>query len=237
MTVEAAALRELHRLHQQKSDLQGRLDRGPKQIKASAANVTRLDAALGEAKEALQRTRMNVDSKSLSLKERESRILDVRARLNSASSNKEYQTYMEQIAADEQANSVLSDEIIELLDKVSADEQTAQGAEAAVTKAKADLKAVQDKVASEKDSLEGDLARVEAELSRAEEALPSDVRQDYQRKAKAHGEEALAPLEGDVCGGCYQRCTPQMINELTLSKVVFCQNCGCILYLPEDTSV
>jgi predicted nucleic acid-binding Zn-ribbon protein len=237
MTVEASALREIHRLHQQKSDLQSRLDRGPRQVKASEANLARLEAALEEAKEALKRTRMNVDSKNLSLKERESRILDVRARLNSASSNKEYQTFMEQMAADEQANSVLSDEIIELLDKSSADEETVQVAEASVTKAQSNLKAVQDKVTSEKDSLESDLARVKADLAKAELALPSDVRQEYQRKAKVHGEDTLAPLDGEVCGGCYQRCTPQMINELTMSKVVFCKNCGCILYLPEDTSV
>jgi predicted nucleic acid-binding Zn-ribbon protein len=51
--------------------------------------------------------------------------------------------------------------------------------------------------------------------------------------AKVHGEDALAPLDDEVCGGCFQRCTPQMINELSLSKIVFCKNCGCILYLPE----
>ena len=142
MTVEASALRELHRLHRQRSDLQGRLDRGPRQIKAAEANIQRLQTELDTAKETLQQSRMTLDGKNLSLKEREARILDVKARLNTASSNKEYQAFMEQIAADEQANSVLSDEIIELLDRVSGDEGQVQKAEAALAKGKQDLQTI-----------------------------------------------------------------------------------------------
>ena len=234
MTVEASALREIHRLHRQRADLTDRLERGPKKIKAGEANAARLEKELAETKETLKRSKMTVDEKNLSLKERESRILDIKAKLNSASSNKEYQAFMEQVAADEQANSVLSDEIIELLDKVSADEDSVKAAEEAVAKAKDDLKTVQGQVESERGTLESELSRIEAELTEAEKALPSDVRDQYQRMAKAHGEDALAPLDGEVCGSCYQRCTPQMINELTLSKIVFCKNCGCILYLPEE---
>jgi predicted nucleic acid-binding Zn-ribbon protein len=233
MAVEASALREIHRLHRQRTDLKDRLDRGPKKVKAGEGTVARLEAQLAEAKEVLQRCRMTFDEKNLSLRERESRILDIRAKLNSASNNKEYQAFMEQIAADEQANSVLSDEIIELLDKVSEDEGSVKEAEEGVAKSKADLKAIQESVASEKDSLESELTRVEAELTQAETALPADVRDQYHRMAKVHGEDALAPLDDEVCGGCFQRCTPQMINELSLSKIVFCKNCGCILYLPE----
>ena len=52
-----------------------------------------------------------------------------------------------------------------------------------------------------------------------------------------HGEGALAAVEGEVCGGCYHKLTPQTMNELKMSKVVFCKSCGCMLYLPEERSV
>ena len=58
MTVEASALRELHRLHRQRSDLQGRLDRGPRQVKAGETNIDRLEGELEKAKEKLQQSRM-----------------------------------------------------------------------------------------------------------------------------------------------------------------------------------
>ena len=237
MSVDAASLRELHRLHRQLSDLRGRLARGPKQLKASAANIARLDEQLQQTRETAKRTRMTIDDKELQLKEREGRIQDVRARLNSCSSNREYQAFLEQIAADEQANSVLSDEIIELLDKISG-EQTAIGqAEAQLAAAKEEEDKLRKRIDTEKDSCENEVARVDGDLKKAEKALPADVRQEYERVAKSLGEEALAPVEGDVCGGCYQRITPQMLNELGLSKVVFCKSCGRLLYPPEDTAV
>ncbi|MCA9148671.1 MAG: hypothetical protein KDA92_05210, partial [Planctomycetales bacterium] len=119
MSVNAAVLSELHRIHRQLGDLRSRLERGPRQIKASETNVANADAELAAAKEHHKRTRISADQKELQLKEREGRILDLKARLNTCSTNREYQTLLEQIAADEAANSVLADEILELFEKIT----------------------------------------------------------------------------------------------------------------------
>ena len=119
MSVTAGTLRDLHRLHRQLTDLRSRLERGPRQIRAADAQIAQLEQLLLQAKETVTRSRVLADQKELQLREREGRISDVRSRLNSCNSNREYQAYLEQIAADEQANSVLSDEILELLDKIS----------------------------------------------------------------------------------------------------------------------
>ena len=42
MSVTAAALRELHQIHQQLAELRDRLERGPKQVRAREANVAQL---------------------------------------------------------------------------------------------------------------------------------------------------------------------------------------------------
>ena len=214
-----------------------RLARGPKQIKARQANVAHLETELETAKEKHKRTRVTLAEKELTLKERENRILDVRSKLNSCSSNREYQAFMEQIAADDQANSVLSDEILELLDKVSEDQTAITGAEIAVADSNAELEKLSEKVESERESLEQDLARIVSQLKEAEKSLPAAVRQEYDRAVRAHGEEALAALEGECCGGCYQRITTQMIHELTMQQAVFCKSCGRLLYLAEDSKV
>lgn len=237
MTAIAATLRELHRIHRNLTDLRSRLASGPRQIKAGDANVQRFENELSERKEAHKRSRMSADEKELQLKEREQRILDIRGKLNSCSTNKEYQTFIEQIAADEQANSVLSDEILELFDKVRDDEVAVKEAEQKVNKSKEELEKLKQRVAAERDSLETDIGRLEQDLVKAEVALPADVRQDYDRVIKAHGEDALAPVDGETCGGCFQTLRAQMLNELALGKVVFCRACGRILYMPEDTSV
>ena len=104
MTVTGESLRELHRIHRQLTDLRSRIDRGPRQVVAGESSVRKLELETVQAKESLKRARMTADEKQLHLKSREDRIEDLRAKLNGASSNKEFQTLKDQIAADEQAN-------------------------------------------------------------------------------------------------------------------------------------
>ncbi|HIN94176.1 MAG TPA: hypothetical protein EYN03_00900 [Planctomycetes bacterium] len=61
-----------------------------------------------------------------------------------------------------------------------------------------------------------------------------DLRTDYKRIASAMGEDALAPVDDDVCGGCFQTLTPQTINELLMAKPVFCKSCGRLLYMADE---
>ena len=101
MSVTAAALRELHRIHQQLADLRDRLDRGPKQVRAREANVAQLEARLTEARDRAKQTQMAIDRKQLDLKSGEQKVVDLRVKLNTANSNREYQALIEQIAAAE----------------------------------------------------------------------------------------------------------------------------------------
>ena len=118
MSVTAAALRELHRIHQQLAELRDRLERGPKQVRAREANVAQLEARLAEAHDKAKQTQMAVDRKQLDLKTGEQKVIDLRVKLKHASSNREYQAFLEQIAAAEMAGSVLADEILEGMEKV-----------------------------------------------------------------------------------------------------------------------
>src|SRR5919109_2210650 len=118
MSVTAAALRELHRIHQQLAEFRDRLERGPKQVRAREANVAQLEARLAESRERAKQTQMAIDRKQLDLKAGEQKVVDLRVKLNAASSNREYQALLEQIAAAEMAGSVLSDEILEGLEKI-----------------------------------------------------------------------------------------------------------------------
>ena len=62
------------------------------------------------------------------------------------------------------------------------------------------------------------------------------VRRSYISDFKSKGQDAMAQVEGESCGGCYQNVTTNMINDLLMSRVVFCKTCGRLLYLPEDRS-
>ncbi|MEQ8790381.1 MAG: phospholipase [Pirellulaceae bacterium] len=237
MTVNAEMLRELHRILRQITDLTGRLERGPKQIKAAKASLAALEQGEAAAKESLTRAKVTADQKQLQLKERENRILDLKTKLNTANSNKEYQALKEQIAADEQANSVLSDEILEALEKIDELQASLDEARVGVGKQKEELAKVQARVSQQQANLEEELGRVNAELESVQKGIPADLRTEYNRLVKGRGENALAQVEGEYCGGCYFSLTAQMINELLIGKPVFCKNCGSLLYMPENRSV
>ena len=234
MSVTGPTLRNLHRIHRQLSDLRSRLERGPKQIQGAQANVERLEQCVAEAKQKVVQNKMATDEKDLQLRERENRIVDIKTKLNTASSNVEYQTFLEQIAADDQANSVLSDEILELLEKTTELESAVKAAEADLATGMEEFNAKKKRIDEQRGSLEHDLTRLTNELEEAEKDLPEDFSIDYKRNTKAKGEDALAPLDGEVCGLCYQMVTPQMFAELKMQKLVICNNCGCYLYLPEE---
>ena len=233
MSITAASLRELHSIHSQLAELRGRLERGPHAIRIRQKNVETLQSALDTAHETVKQTRMAADKKQLDLKASEERIVDWNGKLNTASSNKEYQTLQEQIAAAEMANSVLADEILEALERV--DELSAEAEKAAehLAAGQAEFAKVTKQVEENADTLRSEIERLEGELVTAEKSLPSDFMGDYRRIINNKGAEGMAPSEDGVCTGCGQQITLNMQNDLAMSRPVFCKSCGCLLYVPE----
>jgi predicted nucleic acid-binding Zn-ribbon protein len=226
-------LRTLHRIHRQHTDLKERLSRGPRQIQVAETSVKKTEADLAQAKDAYKQAKMSADEKQLQLKHRESKLVDLQAKLNMAQSNKEYQLLKDQMAADNQANSVLADEILEALEKLDQLQAAVKTAESNLVKTKDELTKVRKRVSDQQQGLESELARVRGELDHAEAELDGDFKENYLRLSRSMGEDALAPVEGGCCGGCSQTLTVQVLNLLKLDKPVFCASCGRMLYLPE----
>jgi len=236
MTIAPGALEELHRIHRQLTDVTERLASGPKQIKAAEAAVAKAEQDVTGAKDTYKKTRLVVDEKQLQLKQREAKLKDLQGKLNAAESNREYQLLKEEIAADEKANSVLTDEILESLETLDQRQAEAKTAESNLVKIKEELARIKLRVANVQQTLDAELARVRGELVISEEQLPEDFKEEYLRVTKARGEDALAAVENDSCGHCSRTLTPQTLNDLHLQKPIFCKACGCLLYLAPGTA-
>src|SRR6185295_13299683 len=189
---------------------------------------------LAQAKDAFKHAKMSSDEKQLQLRQREAKLVDLQAKLNMAQSNKEYQLLKDQMAADRQANSVLADEILEALEKLDQLQAAVKTAESNLGKTKEELTKVRKRVSDQQQGLESELARVTADLQAAEDQLDGDFKANYLRLSRTMGEDSLAPVEGECCGGCSQTLTVQMMNLLQLDRPLFCQSCGRMLYLTES---
>jgi len=234
MNLTTGTLRDLHRIHRQLRDLQDRLPRGPRLIQVRQASVTELERELEKAQAEVKQERIHADQQQLQLKSTEDKIVDFETKLNGAATNREYQALQDQIAADRMAGSVLQDEILECLEKIDELEKIVAQAQRNIDKGNEELAKTKNAVLDEQGHLKADVVRLQGDLKTAEAILPEDLKDAYDRIVKSKGADALAPLEGECCGGCYQTLTPNMQNLLQLSRPVFCKSCGRLLYLPEE---
>jgi predicted nucleic acid-binding Zn-ribbon protein len=231
-------LRTLHRIHIQLTDLNARLRRGPNLIRAHQNNVQRCQDQLDAAREQLKKARMSSDAKQGQLRDGEEKVRKLQTQLNMANNNREYQLLKEQIAATEMANSVTADEILEELERIDVFAGKIVEVEAAVAKTQAEKDKVEKQFAEEEPSIRGDVARLEAELKRAEAVLPGDFKPIYHRAVNARNGDALAPVRGEYCDGCNQKVPLNDINKVLVAepKPLVCRACGRVLYVPEDWS-
>ncbi|HYW81081.1 MAG TPA: phospholipase [Thermoguttaceae bacterium] len=230
-------LRTLHRIHRQLTDLRGRLDRGPKQIRASELHIEHREAQLKATQEEDKRIRMEADAKQLLLKTGESKIEELKVKLNTANSNREYQALQDQIAAQKMTNSVLDDEILETWDRSEAYKETVAEAEDVLQKAKDKDAKTRREVEQQEPLIQADIARLEAELKEQEAMLPDEIRDFYVRGIRQKGEDALASVEGQICSGCNTQVPLNICADLLLGKPLFCRSCGRLLYIPEGAEV
>lgn len=233
--ISTELLRALHHLHRLRADLINQIERGPRQIRAGEALVAKAATDVSAAKEQLKKATVVADEKQLQLKSRELRIDDLKAKLNAAASNREFAALKEQIAADQQANAVLSDEILEALEEIDQLGQRVKTAEQQQRQQEADHQQRRQEIEQNSVGLQQELSHIESELQQRESEIPAAVRADYRRLIDSKGEDALAPVESDSCGSCYQVLTTNLIDRLRLSLLVRCPNCNAFLYFSDAT--
>jgi predicted nucleic acid-binding Zn-ribbon protein len=237
MKYPADIIRRLHRILRQRADLRGQLERGPKMIKAAKNTAEAARQALSNHRDEIKKKRMEIDRDQLQLKSREAKIFDLEGKMNMAKKNVEYQTLKDQIAADTQANAVLSDEILEkleLIDKLNA--MTAEF-EKRAGDTEAEAKKLTAGIEERRAVLENDLKTVGEELIATEALLEGELKGIYQRLVSTRDEDAIAPLEGKSCGGCNTGLTPRTLDRLRMNEPMTCTSCGCLLIPPENPNV
>ena len=231
MSTAASGLRELHQLLIRLREVNNLLERGPKQVLSHKRFTNQKQQDLEVEKEAALNLKKSVDAKNLQLRSNETKIAELKAKLNTASSNREYDIIRRQIDADLMANSVFEDEILELLEKID-------GANAKVTRTQEMLATAREqqdgceaKVATSQPELYKELSRLEPAIAEAEHPLPSEITELYHRLVQAYGADALASVESGVCTACYMEVSPQSRVELNSAKIITCKSCGRLLYL------
>ena len=226
-------LEELHALLRQLDDVREALDRGPRQIKVRTKRVADAEAAVTAAEEELTARRAAVNQRNLELKTRETKVSELKVKLNQASSNKEFDALKGQIAADETASGVLEDEVLEALDRQEAAERAVTEAKSSVETAKQELSDTQTRFESKAQELTSRAETLAELAASADELLPANLRGDFARLRKNMGPDSLAPVEDGICTGCHVQVTPQTKVQLNGGDVLFCRSCNRLMYVAK----
>ena len=230
MSLDFGLLQTLHRMLRQLTDIEDRMRRGPMKVKVVETNETSFATDEAECLGRQEELRRSSSEKTMQLNEREAKIEDMKGKLNVCDSNKEFQLLKDRIAADLQANSVLQDEILELLERLDVVNAEVAEAKANHQKAKDETVAMRDQVKLELSELNAEKERVTGELAESEKALPATMMDAYQRLVRLKGENTFAVSMIDTCDNCNQRLITQTISDLMLKKLIYCPGCGAILY-------
>lgn len=234
MSTTAASLKALHHLYLKLHDVNRKLEQGPKRIKLKEEFALQQEEKLRSFQEQVTQLKKQVQQKNLDLQSNETKILDLKAKLNTASSNKEFDIIKGQIKADEMANSVLEDEILELMDKIDAAEADVQLWVEKKDAAHQAAKEAAQNFESARDSLDEEIKECNAAIADAEHIIPENVKVQFARLVRSYGAGALAIVEGKYCSSCNFLISPQLRVELNSGKLVFCKSCGRLLYLEES---
>lgn len=233
MSIADSTVRRLHEILLLAADIRGQIERAPRQLKAAQTALQAAKDAVQACKDEIKRNRMEADRKQLQQRQYETKLYEWQGKLNAAANNREYQAIKDQIAADTQANSVLSDEIFEILERIDGLQVKLADLERILKVTEEDTGKAESRIAERLLVLKKELVRVEGELKVAEDELPADFAAIYHPLVKTRGEEAFAPLDERSCGGCNTGLPPRIIDQLRMGNPIACSSCGRWIYRPE----
>jgi predicted nucleic acid-binding Zn-ribbon protein len=221
-------------LHQRAKALRDRLASGPRTLAARQAALANRQAQLDTAKKALQDSKVQLSKHEHALKSIDSKIDDLKVKLNQVKKNDEYKALQNQIAHDQSAKSKIEEEILLAYDVIETRSAELKKVEEETKKATADVSDVQKQLDEQSLEHKSQLEELESAIIEAEAIIPDDSRDKYRRIVGRYGADALAVCENASCNGCYTSLTPQMINDLINGESLsFCLSCGRLLYLTE----
>jgi len=235
MTTAASGLRELHQLHVEHTAVLEQLEAGPRRVRAREALRVKKQGEADAERQVVTDLRKASDERTLQLKTNETRLIDLRSKLNAASSNKEFDIIKGQIDADLAANAVLEDEILELFERVDTAQTRMSEIETETESAQTQHQQSVAEAEAAEPGLNQDREKLEQAISEAESILSQDVAERYQRLVRAHGPGAMAKVIEGSCTSCSIRLSQQLVVELSLGQIISCNNCGRLLYLAEES--
>ncbi len=210
-------LAEIHRLRNQ---LPQEMEKLMAQLKAERDRLEEARAGL----EALKSRRRSLER---DLEAGGERVRKTQARLFEVKTNKEYQALLKEIEMAKEANSVLEEQILILMEQMDEGAKKLKELEKQVASAENSILNRQKEIEARIASLDSEEASAQKARQRVAAGIDPNCMVIYERIARTHGGVGVARVDGGTCQGCFVSIPPQLYNEIlkggSLIQCPFCQ--------------
>jgi uncharacterized protein len=234
MSATAENLHDLHQLHQRARALRDRLASGPKTLAARKASLANRLDQLEQARKGLQDIKVQLKKNEHSLQGIDTKIDDLKTKLNLVKKNEEYKALQNQIAHENTSKGKIEEDVLVSFEAIDAKSAELSQLESELKRSSAELAALEQEIEEQAAAHKTQLEELDLAIIDAEGAIPEEYRDRYRRIVARYGADALAECEDSSCRGCFTSVTAQMINDLINGTgLSFCLSCGRLLYRTE----
>ncbi len=237
-----ATLEALHRLQEverQIAEVRQKIERKRRAVKAQERRLAEFDANIRNKEAALRTDQMEADRLNLDVKAAEAQIAKLRLALNAAKTNKEYSAVLTQLNTTKADNSKIEEKALTLMNQVEAKSRELNTLREERAAEAAKLKELEAACRQVEDATRATLERLAQDRALAEEHVPAQALDAFNRIARKNDGEALAGVirthpkrEEYACESCNMTVTLEQVNAiLSRDDPVLCNTCGCILYV------
>jgi len=235
MSTNAELLLKLQGLDYQLIELERSKEYLPDMIATLEAEIKASQAAVDEAKDQLEATRLEHKRLELRVKDKNNELERLKNQMQLIKTNKEYDALSREIDHVKTEITAAEDAILAAMQSIEnlgteIETKTAEFGEVQKRNG-AQLKNIKNEMDSVGDKIkikQGDRANV---LVRLEAPLVAI----YERVRKGKGSGAVVAVRNKACSGCFKTLPPQLVQEIRRAeRIITCDSCGRILIWDEE---
>ncbi|PIE22092.1 MAG: hypothetical protein CSA62_14040 [Planctomycetota bacterium] len=225
-------LLKLQKIDSKIAKLGKKLSRLPVETAQREAKIGKQKQQRDLLKAALQEAEVETQALELRVREIEANIQKQMGHRDKAPNSAAFAAAEHQIEYLRQDKDELQNEQFRFMEKVEQLRPQVEDANKKLAEFEQEFSEFQSEAEKLRGELEAQQAAVADDRAAALEGVPRNELQKYEDIFQMRDGEAVVPVEGEVCQGCYTRVTPNdMAGLVGAGRLIACKACGRILYL------
>ncbi len=198
--------------------------------------MSEVEDAMTAAKNNYLEIEKNIKEEEIEIASLKEKILNLQNKSASIKKNDEYKAVLKEIKQFNEKIEQHEDKQLAFWEKLEKSKENKEKAAKTLDSTKSRIENSVKDLDTRNENCKMQIDKVQEVRKSLAESIPATLLNNYQRllKRRSSGKvftKPVVPLQGENCGGCFLKVTPQIKLSLRKSSFDQCENCGVILYL------